>query len=237
MEWAYSLHPTTAPLVKKYQIDATVAEIGVHLLIDTAGEAGLNRGTTTSAADMVGVNLDTATYVTAQQAALDAERKVSVIVDPSAVWRTRLSGGAAENTALALQAVTTATTDGLDVTTAAEWSNPTFDEGVAWGYDGANAGQVRKITAVSGTAATLTVAFESDHQVGDNFLRAPYWYNATTAVQLTTLLTQADASIAVATGAEFVVLDMILRDLSEEGRTSSFIFMLAQDHVYGSRPT
>lgn len=237
MEYAYSLTGNSAPVMKKYQIAAT-AIAGIPLLIPAAGGAGLATSTTTSAANMVGVTLDGATYVTAQQTdGTSAEREVTVIVNPDAVWEMKLSGGATENIALTFQEITTASTDGLVITTAAEWSNPTFDEGIVWGYDGANSGAFRKITSVSSTAGTVTVAFDQDTAVGDNFLRAPYWPVQSTNIQLTTLLTQADASIAVGTGAEFKPVELRLRDASDQGQTNSYVLAVAGDHVWGPRPT
>ena len=237
MEYAYSLTGNSTPIRRKYQIAATnIANI--PLLIPAAGGAGLATSTTTSCADMVGVAMDAATFVTAQQTdGTSAEREVSVIISPDAVWKIKMSGGATEDTALTLQEVTTASTTGLVVTTAAEWSNPTFDEGIVWGYDGANAGASRKITSVSGTAGTVTVAFDQDTAVGDNFLRAPYFPWQSTAIQLSTLLTQADASIAVATGAELIPIELYLRDITDQGQTNSFVFAFAGDHVAGPRPT
>lgn len=237
MELAYTISGG-APLLKKYQIDATVSNVGIPLLIPAAGDAGLALATTTSAADMVGVNIDTATYVTAQQTdGTSAEREVTVIINPDAVWKMLMSGGAAENTALTLYDVTTASTDGLTITTGDDWTNPQFDEGVVWGYDGANAGAFRKITSTSATAATVTVAFDRDTAVGDNFLRAPYWPVQGTTIQLTTNLTQADASIAVGTGAGFKPVELILNDASNEGRTNSYVLAVPTDHVWGPRPT
>lgn len=237
MEFAYTMSGA-APLMKKYQVNATVARAGVPLLIPGAGNAGVVLATTTGAADMVGVNLDTATYVTAQQTdGSSAQRQVTLVVNPDAVWKMLMSGGATENTALALHTVTTASTDGLTITTATEWSNPTFDEGYAWGYDGANAGQARKITSVSATAGTVTVAFDQDTVVGDNFMRCPYSPIQGITIQLTTNLTQADASIAVGTGAGFKTVELLLRDLSMEGRTNSYVLAVPTDHVWGPRPT
>lgn len=237
MEIAYTIGGGQLYL-KKYQVNATVSNRNVPLLIPGAGNAGVVLATTTGAADFVGVSMDTATYVTAQQTdGTSAEREITLAINPDAVYKCKLSGGATEDTALALHAVTTASTDGLAVTTGAEWSSPTFDEGVVWGYDGANVGQARKITSVSSTAGTVTVAFDRDTVVGDNFLRAPYWPLQTIAVQLTTNLTQADASIAVGTGAGFKVVEMDLRDQTDSGRTNSFIYIVPTDHVWGPRPT
>lgn len=222
---------------EKMQVAATVSNRGIPMLIPAANGAGLAQATTTGAADMVGINLDTVTYVTAQQTdGTSAERIVEVITNPDLVMAALLSGGATEDTALTQYDITTATTDGLDVTTGDDWSSPEFDEGAVWGYDGANAGQVRKITSTSTTAATPTVAFDNNHQVGDNFLRAPYWPGQSTTVQLSTNLYQADASIAVGTGAAFRCYALEARDKANEGTTNSYILMLSDDHAFSGRP-
>lgn len=238
MNFAYTLSGA-APVIKKYQIAADSLTAGVPKLIPAAGGAGVAVATTTSCTDFVGVTLDVAaTYQTAQQSDnSDPARLVSLIINPDAVWEALMSGGATENTALALQTVTTASTTGLAVTTAAEWSNPTYDEGHTWGYEGANAGKARKVTSVSSTAGTVTVAFPFDTAVGDTFLRCPYTPLQSTTIQLSTLLTQADASIAVGTGAELKPIELVLRDISDNGRTNSFVRFLAIDHVFGGRPT
>ncbi len=237
MEYAYQLSGASAPLMKKFQIGATVSNANIPLLMPAAGGAGLALSTTTSAADMVGVCLDTATYVTAQQTdGTSAERTVSVIINPDAVWRIRLSGGATKDTALTLQEITTASTTGLVITTAAEWSSPTFDEGTVWGYDNANAEAVRKIISVTSTAGTVANAFDNDTAVGDNFLRVPFAPMQGNDIQLTTDLTQADASIAVGTGAEFKPVELLLRGIAEEGRTNSYVFAMSDDHTLAGRP-
>lgn len=237
MELAYTMSGA-APLLKKYQVNATTSTVGVPLLIPAAGNAGVVLATTTGAADMVGVNIDTATYVTAQQTdGTSAQRQVTLIVNPDAVWRMKMSGGAANNTALTLYDVTTASTDGLAVTTGDDWTSPQFDEGYVWGYDGANAGAARKITSTSATAATVTVAFDRDTVVGDNFLRCPYSPIQGITIQLTTTLDQADASIAVATGAGFKTVELILKDFTDDGRANSYVLAVPTDHVWGPRPT
>lgn len=228
----------SGPYLLELQVDATVSNAGIPFLIDTASEAGLNLGTTTSAADFVGMGLDTVTYVSAQQTdGSSAERMVNVVCNPDAVWIALMSGGATEGTALTLYDVTTASSDGLTVTTGDAWNSPTMDEGVVWGYDGANAGAARKLTSVSATAGTVTVPFDRDTVVGDNFLRAPYWPIAGTTVQLTTNLYQANATIAVGTGAEYKTVRLILNHLGQNGRTNSYVLFTAIDHVFGGRPT
>lgn len=232
MEFAYAMSGAVGH-VKKYQIAATVSNAGIPFLIPAADAAGVAQGTTTGATDFLGCGLDASvTYVTAQQTdGTSAERLVSIVVNPDAVWEALMSGGATEGTALTLYDVTTASATGLSVTTGDDWSSPQFDEGVLWGYDGANAKQARRITATSTTAATVTVALDRDTVVGDNFLRAPYWPIGTTTLQLTTNLYQADASIAVATGAPYRVLEMTLNDLASNGRTNSYVRFIARDHI------
>jgi hypothetical protein len=237
-DFAHTLQGNVTPWLMRYQVDATVANVGVPLLIDTAGEAGLNAGTTTSAADFVGMSQDTVTYTTTQGTGVNsAERKVGVNITPDAVWRALLSGGATEGTALTQHTVTTASAGGTAVTTGTAWNSPTYDEGVVWGYSGNNAGQVRKITSVSATAGTVTIPFDNAVAVGDVYLRAPAWFNATTTLQLTTNLFQVDASIAVATGAEYGVDDMRLLDIGGEGTLRSEVFFHALDHNKAARPT
>lgn len=228
------------------QVAATLAA-GTVALTPAANGAGLATSTTTSLANAVGLIQDgtytpggaSGTYQTAQQSDnSDPARLVTVIINPDQVLRALLSGGATENTALTLYPVTTASTSGLAVTTNGEWSSPTYDEGVVWGYDGANAGVARKITSVSSTAGTVTVAFPFDTAVGDNFLRAPFYPFQTNTLQLTTLLTQVDASIAVGTGGAARVIGHAfgsglvgLRDQTEEGRTRSYVEFILDDHV------
>lgn len=234
MEFAYALCGNAQ--MKKYQVNETMANAGVPVRIPTSSGTGVVLATTTAAADLVGVTSDTVTYVTAQQTdGTSAERLVSVNINPTAVWSCLMSGGATEGTALTLYDITTASTDGLTVTTGDSWTN--FDEGVVWGYSGANPGQARKITSSSATAATVTVAFDYDTVVGDNFMRAPYWPCQTTNVQLTTNLYQVDASIAVGTGAEFTVVGLILNHIGAEGRTKSYALIYSRDHVFAGRPT
>ena len=234
MEYAYSIGGANTPLKMKFQVNETLSNAGIVVLASGSGNAGVQISTTTSFANAVGVTLDTATYVTAQQTdGTSAERQVSVIVTPDAVFRAKMSGGATENTSLTLHDVTTASTNGLVITTGDTHSSPTVDEGVIWGYDGANAGQKRKVTSVSSSAATVTVAFDNDTVVGDNFIDAPYWFldDTSKAVQTTTNLYQADASIAVGTGGAAKIIDLELRDASDDGKNKSFVLFVLDDHA------
>jgi hypothetical protein len=176
MDFAYLLSGG-APIIKKFQVNATLANPGVPVTKGGANSKGVIAATTTAAVGCLGCTLDTATYQAAQNTdnATDQAAYVSVIINPQAVWRAKLSGGATENTALPLFAVTTASTTGLSVTAtgATDLSSPTMDEGVIFGYDGANAGIGRKITSVAATVATVITAFPRDTVVGDRFFVVP----------------------------------------------------------------
>ncbi len=231
MDFAYYLHGSGTPLIKKYQINETLSTAGIPVLAPGEGDAGVQISTTTSWANAVGVTLDTATYVTAQQTdGTKAEREVTVIISPHAVFRALMNGGATAGTALTRYPITTESTNGLTVTTASigDWTTPDFDEGVIWFDDGANVGQKRGVASGSGTAATVTVAYDQDIAVDDNILRAPYWFLSDVAhnIQTTTNLNQANAAIAVATGGAANIIDMELNST-----TDSFVLFTLSDHV------
>lgn len=219
---------------RKVQISATVSNVGVPLLAATgSNDAGVILATATNAANMVGINYDTATYVTAQQSdGTSAERLVTVDIRPDCVIEALITGGASENTALTLHDVTTATSDGLDVTTGEDLS--AFLEGTAFAYDGVNQGQQRKVDAVdSATDATIQVAFDGDHAVGDNFIFLPWWpfNDAGMTVTLSTALTQVRADSTISTSAaEFLAIFNNLKDTGAEGTTKSTVHLVPDDH-------
>ncbi len=173
MDYAYMLGGG-APLVMKFACGDTHANAGVVTTAPDAAQAGVMISTTTAMVDAVGVTLDTATYVTAQQTdGTSAERLLSVLISPDACFRALMSGGATEGTAIAEFTVTAATTDGLDVIdTAVDWTSPATDEGGIYFTSGVNQGQVRKVITTGGAEATIATAFDNDHGVGDNVVKA-----------------------------------------------------------------
>lgn len=232
-----------APVIKKFQFGVTLTNPGIPFTIPASNTAGVVIGTTTGATDLVGFSLDTgmtgvtgaaaSTFTTTQGTGDNsAYRVVSLVINPDAAWKFMMSGGATEGTALSTQTATSASSGGTAVTTATDWSSPTtYDEGYVWGLTGANAGAARKITSVSSTAGTVTIPFDYAIAVGDTFLRCPYTPMQGTTVQLTTNLYQADASIAVATGAPFRTTELILRDGSDLGATNSFVVAVSNSHA------
>jgi hypothetical protein len=240
MEFVYDLSGTSTPIMKKYQVAATNNVIGRPYLVVVADGTGIVLGTTTGVVDAIGVNVDAAgTYVTAQQSDnSDTARLTTIIINPNAVYRLPLSGGATEGTALALATVTAAAADGLTVTsTGITYNSPQLDEGTIFGYSGANAGKARKITSTAATVATLTVALPYDTVVGDTFFATPYTPTQTETLQLTTNCTQADASIAVGSGGTWHVIEQLLLDVGGNGRTNSYVFAMLQDHAFSGAIT
>ena len=93
-----------APVIKRYKIGASVGVAGIPLLDISTGTGGVRVATTTSLANCIGLGLDTATYSTVQAA---TEGVVSVVINPDAIIRARLSGAATDGT----QLVTTTNSD------------------------------------------------------------------------------------------------------------------------------
>ena len=239
MEFTYDLSGGSTAIVKKYQVAATNTTIGRPYLKAADGGVGIVLGTTTGSADYIGVNIDAAgTYAAAQNSDGSENAKItSIIVNPLAVYRARLSGAAADGTALTAHTVTTATTDGLTITHSDyDAQTITMDEGTIWGYTGANSGIVRKITGVSTTSTTVILAFPRDDAVGDQYLHAPVSPTRSITAQLTTNCTEIDASAAI-TGCTIVVVEMICNDKSGNGTTESYALIQFADSLFGATTT
>lgn len=224
-----------APVIKRFQIGEAMATSGVPVVVATAGDGGVKLASTTAAADMVGVTLDSqSTLVTAQQSDnSDPERLVSVVVNPDVMLRAKLSGGATADTAMLIGTVDTASTTGLDVNTEIDYTN--FDEGGIFGFSGSNAGIFRRIGVGDSTDATVVVAFPADIAVGDVFLHIPFYPGSNQFVQLTSNLAQVDCSAAVdADNNNFRVLELDLRDASDDGRNNSHAILLPFDHLFAA---
>lgn len=240
MEFQYDLSGNGVPLLKRYQVAATNANVGNHYLKAADGGVGVVLGSTTGAVDFVGMSVDApGTYAAGQNSdGSDNAKYVTLIINPLAVYRARLSGGATDGTALTEHTVTSASTDGLSVTHSAyDASSPTMDEGVIWGYSGANAGVYRKITSVSSTATTVILAFPKDTAVGDTFLHAPIYPTRSIVAQFTTNLTEIDASAAISGDATVVVTEMILNDKGNNGTTSSYALIQFCDSLFNGSVT
>ena len=201
-----------------------------------SGGGSVTDATTTSLADFVGSvagasvrNPDgggagTLTFSSTQG---DTEGLVRVYITPDIVYRARMSGGA---TLSDLETLTnaTASTAGTTVTDAST-PDADMDDGMCWCVSGANAGLSRRITTYTGdTSFVVTVPFPRTIAVGDTFHVCPWTPIITgTAVQLTTNLVEADATIAYGTGGEARIVELVL-----QGAGDSYVHFVSRDHVF-----
>jgi len=221
-----------APLVRKLKLGAAQANAGILMIGGGDGAVGAIPCTTTSFANVQGLAIDRGIYSTTQG---DAEGLVSVDIRPDLVVRARMCGGSTEGTSLTTLSNTSASSGGT-VVTDADVGSADMDGGRVWCISGANVGQSRNITTHTGsTSVTVTVPFPHAIAVGDTFLMCPW--NVTgpgasgadgmEAVQTTTVFTEADATIATATGGVASVVDLELN-----GAADSYVLFVAADHVY-----
>tara|TARA_R110000803_G_scaffold210440_2_gene282264 strand:+ start:30347 stop:31045 length:699 start_codon:yes stop_codon:yes gene_type:complete len=230
MEYSYTLSGAT-PRLKNVILGVQSDVRGVPLIAGTAGLAGVIKATTTAAVDFIGVqnNVPAVSYGTAQKTdGSDNASIAEVIINPDAVYKAKLCGGATSGTDLSAIAATAATTTGLTVTFTTLAG--TFDEGSLYCVTGANKGKIRRIASITTNVATLTVAFPRDIAIGDTFVALPFAPDtALQYVQLTSDLTEVNATVAVDTdNANFRVLELKLNEVGD-----SYAYLIAVDHMYG----
>lgn len=211
------------PIVKKYRVGAGAPDftvVGAPAVAALTTAAGVLPMTVGTIADYVGLSLDTAIYTTTQSATM-IEGVVSLVMNPDAVIRLRMSGTAAAGGNLPLITNTAASAGGtlVTITTGDIVPNsPTMLDGTMICLTGANAGLRRKVTSVAATTMTALVPFPNAIAVGDTFTVVPYFPGATTAVggddlTLTTApgtnATEANATVASTTvGVRFAHVDL-----------------------------
>lgn len=213
----------SATVVQDQAVNAEVADTGGGYVTDA---------TTTSLLDFVGSVLGasprnpqgggagTLTYSTTQG---DTEGLVRVYINPDIIYRARMSGGA---TLANLQTVTTTGASAVGTTvTATDTPESDMDDGTCWCLTGANAGLSRKVTTyTANTSWVVTVPFPRAIAIGDTFLVCPYSPFVTVAIQLTTNLVDADATVAFGTGANARPVELVL-----EGAGDSFVHFIGRD--------
>jgi len=225
-----------APVIKRYQAGTTISTRGIQILgsVDAATDIGMvepgAKSTAVNQGSQVGINLDTsgtigATGVTA------AGILVSVSVRPDAIIKAKMSNGDTSDTALTIQSCTAASATGVIATTVT-----TFDNGACWGYDGANAGEVRKTDDDAGSfSINMPYAIAS----GDRFL-AVHGYPCSVELtnwecyDLTATLDQINATTAVTDMDNFATFDLICGDISTNGESNSYYLLIANNHLFGS---
>ncbi|MHC4222993.1 MAG: hypothetical protein ACYSUN_03300 [Planctomycetota bacterium] len=234
MIYKNDLNGSAAPIVHKYQVGATdLGRAGVPAQASLLPNVdGVLPATTTACAFAVGVTLDyPGAQLTAQQTGnAETERLVSIIVNPNALYYARLSGGATTGTALTINTNTVVDLTGLLLTLGLSTD---YDDGYVWGYEGANAGAMRKVTAVDATNEVPIVPFRYDIAVGDTFLACTFGPGEDAGVQLTSVFDEVDASGDNQGADNFRCVRLHGGDLAGEGTTRSWALLAFQDHLYG----
>ncbi len=223
------------PVLKRFKVGETITPAGQPINYDTANQAGVSELIAVTGMTFIyGTNVDTATFSTTQG---DAEGLVTISIRPDLVMRALASGGATEGTALTLLSNTAASAAGT-VITDADVGAADMDGGTVWCTSGANVGLSRQITThTASTSFTVTVPFPRTIAVGDEFLFVPWSLigdgtvgeDGNANVQVTTLNTQADATIASGTGGEVTVVELELN-----GRSDSYVQFLIADNIFGA---
>lgn len=216
----------SATMVQDQAVNAEVADTGGGYITDP---------TTTSLLDFVGSCMGAAPRnpeaggagtLTFSSTQGDTEGLVRVCINPDAIYRARMSGGATAGTAL--QTVTNDTANAAGTTvTAADTPDADMDDGTCWCITGGNAGLSRRVTTYTpNTSWVVTVPFPRTIGVNDTFHVSPYSPYVTVAIQLTSNFVDADASIAFGTGGNARVLELILQAASD-----SYVHFVARDHA------
>lgn len=239
MEYAYNIGGG-APHMKKFIVDeaaAVAAGVPLQSNADADNADGVINPTTTACVSCVGLSVDAADASTAAQVAAGAGNLsdgnnasfVSVIINPDAVYRAKLSGAGAEDTTLAVVSAAQAASSGGTTITGGT------DEFTVWGYEGANAGHERRFTA----AATVTIAMPNAIAALDTFVEtSTVVAEMTQWPTLSTAFTQINAAAAVAAGSDnFIVVEHQLRDKTEDGLTNSFALIMAASHAFNQNGT
>ena len=236
----------SAPYLKKFRINATMATPGVVMIIGGTGTAGVGpqlvRGTAPNPG--VGITVDTGTYTTTQSASM-VEGVVTGVINPDALWGWLLSGSTAgvNGTALTVTTNITASSGGtvFTITSGDPVPNsPTMLDGTLLMLTGANAGLERAITAVAATTYTVTVPFPNAIAVGDTAVAVPYAAKGpsllanTGDATMTTGYDQLDATVATTSNNSCLRQVELLYDYQgvSNGRTTAQLLALLFDHLY-----
>ena len=106
------------PTIIKYQAGETFPSNGIPAEVAGGGGSGLQMVETNTALQVIGLALDSATISNAQASdGSTTSRLLSVVVNPDAILRSKLSGSATNDTAITAGTVDTANTDGLACST------------------------------------------------------------------------------------------------------------------------
>ncbi len=229
--------------VKRYKLGATAASVyaGIpYIMVATTGNVG--PCSATSATDAIGMATGPAlvAYSTTQSVILaNGEGVVDIDINDGLVYESTLSGTAADGGALIVYTNTSASAGGTVLTATVPTTD--WDGGVLARISNGVISDWRTITThTSSTSLTVTVPFPTAIAVGDTFVVSPYNETGNGAaggdgnsnLTLTTLLTQADATVASGGGFDVVVVDLEFRGVSD-----SLVRWRMGDHVHANTAT
>jgi hypothetical protein len=210
MRFAKSFYGSS-PLVGTFKTSAALVA-GQPCLWVAAATGTVTDPTTTACVDCFGVTTSVGAYSTTQ----GSEGTAEVIYDPHAVFLCRIVPSATAGTAYAADdgyylTETAGDATGLTITDS-DTGGTTADmnDGYVFAVTGANVGESRvQTTHTAATSTVVTVPFSNAIAIGDDFVASQY-APGVKKVQLTSDFTQANGTIAGGTGAEFVVVDVIV---------------------------
>jgi len=240
----------TKDYLADYLVSAAVVVSQILVREATASNAGeaADPSGTTAAVDCLGCATDAATYTATPTQNPGAfwpptsgtlENLVRVEVNPFAIYRFPVSGGATAGTALSNGAsgagrnvLIISTAGSKTVLTAAgvtgNAGNADFSGGLVIGRTGQNVGQIRKMSShVDNTSNTVTVGFLNNTVVGDTFICVPFG-RSVQKLQFTSNFVEANGVIATGTGANFRVLNVIF----DEQRDLVWVDVVSGDHMF-----
>ena len=223
------------PYAKKYNVDGgatCLAGAAIQSQEAVGNQGGVIPHTIEVCVGCMGVASANAVSTEAQTGTtVNNAQQVSTIINPDAMWRTKFSAGAGEDVAQVIcSAAQVADATGLIVTGA-------IDENLVWGYTGANAGLGLAGARMCDEAASVEMAMPYDIAALDEFLYSNIGIATRTQTpQFTTNLTQINLQAGAVDNdnANFIAVDFILRDASEEGRTNSYAILIALNHAFGT---
>jgi len=210
-----------------FAINGALTTAGIPILIGGAGNGGVIAAGADTAAQTLGITVDTV-------ATAGAGNLVTAIINPDLVIRCKCSGGSTSDTALTVgTAGSGGTVDDIDNITGLTMSG--YADCALWGYSGSNVGVWRNVTTMTdGDTVAFAEDFPEAWSSGDEFLVAARSPGILAGISLTTAFDQLDATDENTGAAEYVVLDGEFRGTDDSGTTNSFLHLVATDHVFAS---
>lgn len=220
-------------VVKRYMASATMSTAGIVVTAHDAMATDIGEVTAAVAAGaamevMTGVTVDVTTEAVAATGVESTDAiSVDVVVNPDAIYRTRMSQTAAND------AITQQTTTGASATGVLVTGVTTLNEGICWGFSGSNIGDYR----ITDGSAAPSINWINAVAIGDVYLVASGSPNGLIPTQetwdLTTDLTEVIIGAASADNDNFKALDVETRGIDEDGDNNSYYHMIANNHIFG----